>query len=262
MTAVLGLVGGEVPHAAAENPAQTLKDVGITPRIGERIPTDLAFRDTEGQSLTLEKCVGERPLVLTPVYYRCPMLCGLELDGLVRCLRAIDLTVGQDFDIVTFSIDPHETADLAAAKHAKYVETYGRASAKSGWRFLTGDAEAVTRLCEAVGFRALYDEATGQYAHAAGILVLTPEGRISRYFYGVEFAPRDLRMALVEASTGKLGTLTDQVLLYCYAYDPTTGKYGMAIMNLVRAAGVMTVLTLAAGIGWMLWRERKLQIAN
>jgi len=257
LSSVWWLIGSGAGASRAEETVRTLKDVGITPRIGERISTGLVFRDSAGREITLAECLGEKPVVLTPVYYRCPMLCGLELDGLVRCLRAMELTAGEDFNIVTFSIDPRETPKLAAEKRANYIEQYSRTIDEAGWRFLTGDADAVSRLCAAIGFRAAYDEQTGQYAHAAGIVALTPKGHISRYFYGVEFAPRDLRMALVEASAGKLGSATDHVLLYCYAYDPTTGKYGLAIMNLIRAAGVLTVTALAAGVGMLLWHERR-----
>lgn len=236
--------------------ASDLENVAITPRIGQMVPQNVEFLDSSGKPVTLQDCLGARPVLLTPVYYRCPMLCGLELNGLVSCLRAMDLTAGEDFDIVTFSIDPRETPSLAAEKKAGYVHAYGREIPAEGWRFLTGHADAIQQLCESVGFQAVYDPESGQYAHAAGVMVLTPDGQISRYFYGVEFQPRDVRLAMIEASQGKLGTASDQVLLYCYAYDPTTGKYGLAIMNLIRAGGVLTLIVMAAVIGRMLWHER------
>ena len=185
------------------------------------------------------------------------MLCGLELTGLVRSLRTLTLSAGTDFDIVTFSIDPAETADVAAAKKATYLKRYGRKDAEGGWHFLTGDAASIHALCEAVGFNATRDEQTGQFAHAAAIMICTPDGRVSRYLYGVEFAPRDLRLALVEASNGQTGTVTDRVLLFCYQYDPTHGKYGVAILNVVRGGGVLTVLVLGTSIAVMLRRERR-----
>jgi protein SCO1/2 len=234
-----------------------LKDVGVSPRMGERLPMEVMVHDSDGRKLALRECFRGRPVIITPVYYRCPMLCGLELNGLVRSLRGMSEDAGDEFDIVTFSIDPREETELAARKKTAYLAQYGRDIDVNGWRFLTAEQETIDPLCEAIGFHATYNPATGQYAHAAAIVVATPDGVISRYFYGVEFAPRDLRLAVVEASQGKVGTLTDHVLLYCYAYDPTTGRYGLAIHNLVRAAGALTVVVMAVAISWMLWRERR-----
>lgn len=250
------LLGGQSP-AVADGPSPPLESVGVSPQIGEQVPGTIVLRDASGQRVALKDCFGERPVLLTPVYYECPMLCGLELNGLLRCLRAMDLTAGRDFDVVTFSFDPRETPELAAQKQAEFLRQYGRDIPEHGWRFFTGDAATVARLCDTIGFRTRFDPETGEYAHAASLMVVTPSGRISRYFYGVEFAPRDLRLALVEASAGELGTVTDQVLLYCYAWDPTTGRYGLAIMNVIRAGGVLTVTLMAAGIVWLLRNERR-----
>lgn len=241
----------------AQNPPRLQDTIGFSPKLGEAVPLDLEFRDHDGQPVQLNEFFGKQPVVLVPVYYRCPMLCGLGLNGLVRCLRGLSLSPGADFQIVTFSIDPRESPALAAQKRSTYLAEYGRESAESGWQFLIGDQAAIDRLCGAIGFRAAYDEQSGQFAHAAGIVICTPEGRIARYFYGVEFAPRDLRLGLVEASRREIATLSDQVQLYCYMYDPTTGRYGLAILALVRAGGVVTLAVLVTAVAWMLYQERR-----
>jgi protein SCO1/2 len=188
------------------------------------------------------------------------MLCGLELNGLVRCLRGLRMSTGmiaeQDFEIVTFSIDHRENSHLAGQKRKQYLAAYDAPAAEKGWHFLTGSEDQVQRLCESIGFKSKYDEATGQYAHAAGIVVCTPDGMISRYLYGVEFAPRDLRLSVLESSKGEIGSLAEHVLMFCYRYDPTQGTYGLAILNILRAGGVLTVMLLAGSIFWMLRRER------
>jgi protein SCO1 len=212
-----------------------------------------------GNQVTLADYLHQKPIVLTPVYYRCPMLCGLELQGLTRCLKAMEFTAAEEFEIITFSIDPREGSELAAEKKANYIKQYGRPGAEQGWHFLTGDQDAIDSLCKSIGFRSRFDPETGQYAHAAIIVILTPEGRIARYLMGVEFAPRELRMSLVEASENRLATWTDRVLLFCYAYDHTQGKYALAIFSILRVAGVVTTVTLFGGIGWMIIREKRSQ---
>lgn len=229
---------------------------GFTQKLNAALPLETTFRDHTGRSVELREYFGTQPVVVMPVYYRCPMLCGLELNGLVRCLRAMKLAPGEDFQIVTFSIDPREEAKLAARKRANILAQYGRESAAAGWHFLTGRQQAIDRLCDAIGFQATFNKKTGQYAHAAGIAVCTPTGRVARYFFGVEFIPRDLRLGLVEASQNKIGTVTDRVLLYCYLYDPTRGKYGLAILRLIRAGGLLTVGMLVGGVGWMIRKDR------
>ena len=241
--------------AAQAQRAKIKEEVGIDPRLNDKLPLDARLIDESGAPVRLQEFFTGQPVIVTPMYYRCPMLCGLALRGLVRCLKAMDMKPGRDFQIVSFSFDPRETPELAREKKESTLLEYDQSGAEEGWHFLTGDREQIDRLCEAIGFRTKFDEETGQYAHAAGIAVCTPEGRIARYFYGVEFSPRDLRLGLIEASREKIGTMTDQVLLYCYLYDPTTGKYGLAIMNIVRAAGVATFLALVTGVSWMLYRE-------
>jgi protein SCO1/2 len=231
------------------------QDVGIDQRLGEHIPLDLEFRDERGQTVKLASYFGKKPVVLALVYYQCPMLCTLVLNDLVRALRALPLELGRDFEIVTVSIDPRETPQLAATKKASYVETYGRDG--SAWHFLVGDEASIGALARAIGFRYVYDAEADQYAHAAGLIVATPEGVLSRYLYGVEYAPRDLRLALVEAGDGRVGGLADQVLMLCFHYDPTTGKYGFAIMSALRIAGVATVVVLVAFMLRSLRRERR-----
>jgi protein SCO1 len=242
---------------SAQKPLKLQDAVGFSPKLGDSIPLDLEFRDHNGRSVLLKEFFREQPVVIVPVYYRCPMLCGLELNGLVRCLRGLSLSPGADFQIVTVSIDPRESPVLAAQKRSTYLAEYGRDNAASGWQFLTGEQAAIDRLCHAIGFRTAYDPQSGQFAHAAGLVVCTPEGRIARFFPGVEFAPRDLRLGLIEASRREIGTLADQVQLYCYMYDPTTGRYGLAILALVRAGGIVTLLALVTAVAWMLFQERR-----
>jgi protein SCO1/2 len=189
-----------------------------------------------------------------PVYYRCPMLCGQVMNGIVSALGVLPFTVGKEMTVVTVSFDARETPALAAEKKALYLKRYGREGAADGWHFLTGDGDAIARLTEAIGFRAAYDPAIDQWAHGAAIVVLTPSGRIARYFLGVEFSPRDLRLGLVEASANRIGSLVDQLLLYCYHYDPATGKYGAVVMRLVRVGGLLTVLGLGTFVTLM-WRR-------
>ncbi len=250
---------------AASTPADVVKEVRFDQNLNGQVPLDAEFRDEEGRTVRLGAYFGRKPVVLALVYYDCPMLCTLVLNGLTRSLRAMSFTAGNEFEIVTVSFDAREGPALGAQKKKLYLEHYGRA-AESGWHFLTGEAESIRRLTEAVGFRFIWDGETSQFAHASGLVVLTPEGKISKYFYGVEYAPRDLRLGLVEASAGKIGSATDRVLLFCYHYDPATGKYGLVIMNVIRVAGTGTAIGLALFITAMLRREKsrswKLEIRN
>jgi protein SCO1/2 len=189
--------------------------------------------------------LGRKPVILTLNYYECPMLCPLVLEGLVRSLRALSFAIGEQFDVVTVSINPGETATLAAATKARYIRDYGRPNAAAAWHFLTGDEASIRQLTQAVGFRYAYDSGKDQYAHAAGIMVLTMQGRISRYFYGIEFSPRDLRLALVEAAANTIGSPVDQLLLFCYHYDPATGRYTLVVRRALQLASLATVLSLA-----------------
>jgi len=233
-----------------------LQNVGFDQRLNEQVPLALPFTDEEGQRVTLGEYFGDKPVILVLAYYRCPMVCTQVLNGLVQGLRELPFTVGKEFRVVTVSFDPHETTEMAAAKKRTYVHSYGKPEAAEGWHFLTGDQQSIGRLTRAVGFRYAYDPASEQFAHAAGIVILTPTGRISRYFYDVHYSGRDLRLGLVEASKNKIGSPIDQILLFCFHYDPTAGKYGAAIMNFVRAGGVLTVVGLGLMFGLLMRGER------
>jgi protein SCO1 len=235
-----------------------LENVGIEQRLDSQVPPDLAFRNETGQAVKLGDYFGKKPLILNLVYYNCTMLCGEALAGLSSAMRLVKFDVGKEFDVITVSFDPRETPEIAAAKKKDYVKRYGRSGAETGWHFLTGPAESVNVLTKAVGFQYQYDPKINQFAHATAIMVLTPQGRISRYFYGVDFPPKDLRMGLVEASQGKIGNSIDAVLLYCYHYDPATGKYGAVIANILRLAAAATILILGGFIFIMLRLERSL----
>jgi protein SCO1/2 len=232
------------------------RDVSIEQKLNEQVPLDLTFRDESGQTVTLRQYFGKKPVLLTLVYYECPSLCGLVLQGLLKSLRVINYTPGEQFEIVTVSISPTETPELAAAKKANFLKEYGREEAAAGWHWLTGDEKNIRALADAVGFRYVYDPKTKQYAHAAGIMLLTPSGKISRYFYGIEYSPRDLRLGIMDASQGKVGSLVEKVILFCYQYDPTTGKYGLLVVRLIQLGGLVTLLILGGFIGTMFYRER------
>ena len=239
------------PGIAASVLPPGLRDVGLDQKLTEQIPLDVTFRDETGRELPLSSYFGAKPVILALVYYQCPMLCTQILNGLVISLRGMSLETGRDFDVVSVSIDPTETPGLASRKKAEYLRRYAKSS--NGWHFLTGAEPQIKRLAQSVGFRYAYDPKTGQYAHASAIMVLTPAGKLSKYFYGIDYAPRDLRLGLVEASENKIGTPVDQLLLFCYHYDPHTGKYSAIVINIVRLAGALTVLILGVGLFW-LWR--------
>ncbi|MCS6804459.1 MAG: SCO family protein [Acidobacteriota bacterium] len=244
---------------AGMQPAE-LRDVGIDQRLNEQIPLDLTFRDETGKSVQLRQYFNDKPVVLILAYYECPMLCTMVLNGALRAFRALSFDVGDEFQVITVSFDPRETPELAAKKKKSYMEAYERAGAADGWHFLTGDEPAIKALTQAVGFRYKYDPETEQFAHASGIMILTPQGRLSRYFYGIDYGPRDVRLGLVEASEGKIGSPVDAVLLYCFHYDPKTGKYGAVIMNIVRVAGVSTLVILGTFMIVMFRRERRMKV--
>lgn len=235
---------------------EILDQIGIEQRLDESIPLGLTFRDESGESVQLQKYFGEKPVVLALVYYECPMLCSMVLNGLLKSINVLSFDAGKEFDILTVSFDPTETPTLAAAKKTSYLSKYTRPGAENGWHFLTGDQEPIKKLTEAVGFKYTRDPLTGQFVHASGIMVLTPTGKLSKYFYGVEYSSRDLKLGLMEAATNKIGSPVDQLLLYCYHYDPATGKYGVVIMNVIRVAGIATVLALGSFMLLMLRRDR------
>jgi protein SCO1/2 len=230
-----------------------LENVGIEQHLNAQVPPDLTFRDDTGKIVKLGDYYGHKPLILNLVYYNCTMLCGEALAGLASAMRLVKFDVGNEFELITVSFDPRETPEMAAAKKKDYVGRYGRANAAAGWHFLTGQPDSINALTKAVGFQYQYDPKSNQFAHATAIMVLTPQGRISRYFYGVDFPPKDLRMGLVEASQGKIGNAVDAVLLYCYHYNPETGKYGAMVANILRLAAAATILIMGIFL-FILWR--------
>jgi protein SCO1/2 len=225
-----------------------LQEIGFDQRLGEGVPLDLAFTDETGKSVKLSDYFGKKPVVLSLVYYQCPMLCTLSLNGLAGALEVLSFVPGQEFEVVTVSFDPKEGPVLAAAKKKAYMARYKRSEAERGWHFLTGSKESVDALTKAVGFRYVWDADTKQFAHPAGMLVATPEGRVSHYLFGVEYSPKDLRLALVDAAGGKIGNTVDQVLLFCYQYDPKTGRYSASILSVLRLLAVATVLAIGGFI--------------
>ena len=245
------------PGQSAEIP-KPLQDVGILDKNGAQVAIrELTFRDETGAEVRLEKYFqAKRPVILTLVYYECPNLCNFLLNGLVDSMKPLEWTPGKRFDIVSVSINPKETPELATAKKASYLKSYGRPEASEGWHFLTGSEDQVRRLADQVGFQYKYDEKEKQYAHAAGLFVLTPEGRLSRTLYGIAWQVKDLRLALLEASNGKIGTVIDRILLFCYRYNPDTRKYSMALMRVMQAGGAITVLMMVS-MFMIFWRKQR-----
>ena len=246
--------------ARAQNQNQKpkmLRDVGIDQKLNDQLPLQLTFRDETGRTVQLGQYFGQKPVILALVYYECPMLCTQVLNGLLTSMKGMPLNVGKQFNVVTVSFNPSEKPGLAANKKRVYVGLYGRPGATDGWHFLTGDEAPIQELTRAVGFRYAYDAASDQFAHASGIMVLTPQGKISRYFFGIDYSSRDLRLSLVEASNNRIGSPVDEVLLYCYHYDPTTGKYGLVIANVLRLAAMVTALLLGSFMFLMFRRERQ-----
>jgi protein SCO1 len=233
-----------------------LSKIAIDQRIGHSLPLDAAFVDDHGKSVRLGDYFGKRPVVLALVYYECPMLCTQVLNGLVSSLGTLNLTVGKEFDVVAVSFNPKEGPGLASQKKANYVERYGRTDSAGGWHFLTGTQESIDRVTDAVGFRYELDKEIGQFAHGAAIEVITPKGTIAKYFYGIEYSPRDLRLGLVEAADERIGTVIDDLLLSCYHYDPASGKYGPTVLGMVRVGAVATILAFATFLTVSLRRER------
>ena len=236
----------EQKPAANTRPRQ-LDNVTIEQKLDQQVPLDLTFRDEAGNPVKLGDYFGSKPVVLSLVYYTCPQLCNQVLNGLTSSLSTLrDFNIGKEFNVVTVSFDPREKPELAAKKKETYIQWYKRAGAADGWHFLTGDQEQIDRLTDAVGFRYHWDAASQQFVHASGVMLLTPEGKLSRYFYGIEYSAKDLRLGLVEASDGKIGSPVDQILLYCFHYDPEQGKYGFVVMNLIRLGGVITLVGVVA----------------
>jgi protein SCO1 len=245
----------EVGQPASSIPAP-LREIGFDQHIGDALPLDTPFRDEHGAAVRLRDFFGTRPVVMVFAYYDCPMLCTLSINGLASALNILSLDAGRDFEVVIVSFNPSDTPASAAAKKASYLTRYKRQGAEDGWHFLSGERDAIDRVTKAAGFRYTWDEATKQFAHPSGVMVVTPEGRLARYLFGIEYGPRDLRFALVEASAGTVGSPADALLLYCYHYDPMTGRYGLAIMRAIRLAGATTVLALGTFIVVMVRRDR------
>jgi protein SCO1 len=247
----------EAPGPASTETPKPLENVTFEQRLDTRLPLDTPFTDETGRDVTLGQYFGKRPVVLAFVYYSCPMLCTQILNGVSSSVKAMPFTVGEDFDVVYVSFDHRETPQMAAAKKAAQLEDYHQSATADGWHYLTGTEASIARVTSAAGFSYRWDESSGQFAHVSGVLVVTPDGRLSRYFYGVEYSPKELRMALVESSEGRIGSAVDQLLLYCYHYDPTTGQYGVIAMNVVRLGGAVTLVLLGGFIWAMRRRENR-----
>jgi len=252
------IMGGGIMTPPVNQRPPGLQFVGIDQHLNAEVPVDLEFRDELGNPVKLADYFGHgRPVILNLGYYQCPMLCSELLQGLVGSMKALTFNLGKDFDVITVSFDPSETTEMAAAKKRDIMKRYGRPNSDQGWHFLTGKADQINALTKAVGFEYQYDPKTQQYSHAAAIVMLSPDHHISGYFYGVEFSPKDLRLGLVQASQGKVGNIGDQVLLYCYHYDPRTGKYGAVIANILKLAGLATMLILGTFMFVMFRFDRK-----
>ena len=253
---------GEWQNPASQNPAE-LDGVVFQQKLDSRVDLDLEFTDSSGETVVLRELFRGKPVVLSLVYFECPMLCTLELNGLLKAMRAMDLSAGEEYDVISVSFDPRENPELAARKKDEYMRQYTHAGfydrdrLEDGWRFLTGSEENIRALADAVGFGYRFDEEKNLYRHPSGIVTLTPQGKVSRYQFGVEYSPRDLKFALMDASEEKIGSPVDAVMLYCFHYDPVTGKYGFVVMNALRLAGFATLALLIGFIGLSLWRERR-----
>ena len=247
--------GGLAPPARQDQKPQILQQVGIDQKLNTQLPLDLTFRDETGKTVRLGDYFGSKPVIVSLVYYRCPMLCEQVLNGMAAALNVLKFDAGKEFNIVTVSIDPTETPDIAAKKKEVFLHRYQRPTAAQGWAYLTGDQANIDQLAKAVGFRYVYDQRTKQYAHASGIVIATPQGRLAQYYYGIEYSPKDLRLGLIEASQNKIGTVVDQLILYCYHYDPETGHYGAIAMRMLRIGGVLTILLLGGFVITMFRRE-------
>jgi protein SCO1/2 len=238
--------------------AKQFEGIGIEQRLNAHVPLDTVFRDETGAAVPLRSYFGQQPVVLVPVYFRCPLLCPQILSGVVRGLRPLALAPGRDFQVVAISFDPGDTPRDAAEKREKYARSYSSREGTRGWHFLTGSEPSIHAVMQAIGFHYRWDPRNKMFIHASGVMVLTPDGRVSRYFYGVEFEPKDLKLGLIESSGGRISSPVDQVLLLCFHYDPATGKYGAVVINILRLAGALMVLLMAAGLFWLLRRDRRI----
>ncbi|HET9795438.1 MAG TPA: SCO family protein [Thermoanaerobaculia bacterium] len=259
LLAASALFGQAAPSvgATAAQPQSALADVSIDQKLGAKLPLDATFRDETGRAVRLGDFFGRRPVLLAFVYYECPMLCSYVESGTLKALRVLSFTAGREFDLVTISIDPSDLPKIASAKRLDFLRQYARPAADSGVHYLTGPAESVAAVTRAAGFRYVPDPETKGFSHAAGIMLATPDGRLSKYFYGIEYSARDLKLAMMEASNARIGSPVDRVLLYCSHYDPGTGKYGVVVMRVVRLGGIATVGTLGVFMAVMFRRERR-----
>lgn len=256
VTARADAEGATVVPDRTEKTPERLVDVGVDEKLEQRVPTELVFKESDGGEVTLGKWLGKgRPVVVTMNYSGCPMLCSLQLKGFVEALKQLEWTAGQQFEIVTISLDPTETSAVAAETKARYLAKYGRENAAAGWHFLTGSKANVQALASAIGIRYGYNEVRDEYAHPALVTLLTPAGRIARYLYGIEYHPRTLRLSLAEASQGKIGSSIDKLVLYCFHYDETEGHYAPVALNIMRIAGLGAAVALAGLLGMLWWRE-------
>jgi protein SCO1/2 len=257
----IALASGPVQEpSAARPPASELPaeaaGLSFDQRLNAQVPLVATFRDEHGRPVRLGDLFSGKPVILVLAYYRCPQLCNLVLNGLLDGLRGVTYRPGEEFAVVTVSFDPRETPEIAAAKKANYVDSYGRSGASESWHFLTGDKDQIDRVAESVGFHYVYDAKHDRYSHPSGVVILTPEGKVSRYLFGIRYPPRDLKLGLMEASQGQVGSLVDQFLLYCFHYDPATGAYAFAVMNAIRLGGGLTVLALGVLL-YRLWRRER-----
>jgi protein SCO1/2 len=252
------VIGSPAFVQAQESAGRVVNEVGFDQNLGAQLPLGLHFRDEGGRERALGELFGRRPMILAPVYYRCPMLCNQVLNGLTRSLKPLALSAGKEFDVVALSIDPSETPELAGAKKVAYVERYDRPGSESGWHFLTGESEPIAAITQAIGFRYTFNPRTKLYAHAAGVVVVTPDGRIARYFYGIDFPAKDLQAEIERARQGNIGSPIGRLLLLCYDYDAASGKYTLSILRLIRVLGTATAVALGCFLLVMFRRERHL----
>jgi protein SCO1 len=250
------------PATAQATVGGVVSQVGFDQKLGVQLPMDLRFRDDQGREIRLAELFGRRPVILAPVYFRCPLLCNQLLNGLTRSLKPVSLGTGKDFDVVAFSIAADETPELAGLKKKAYLEQYGRPGSETGWHFLTGDEASITGLAESIGFRYTFNPVTKLYAHAAGVVIVTPDGHVARYFYGIDFPPKELESELGRAKDGRIGTPIGRLLLLCYDYDAATGKYTLSILRLTRILGSATAVALAGFMFVMFRREGRQRRLN
>jgi len=248
---------GVGPGLKSNDVPEILEHVGIEQKIGASLPLDLTFYDSDGDAVALGDYFVDKPVILTLVYYDCPMLCTEVLNGLSRSLAPLNYSIGDEFEVVTVSFDPKETPALAKKKKEVYTQRYGRPGTYEGWHFLTGDESAIDAITHKVGFNYAFDESTKQFVHGSAIIIATPQGDVSHYFFGIEYPSEDVRLALIESSENKLGNVFDQVMLYCFNYDPEQGRYGVVIMNAMRVAGLITLVAMGSFMIFMFQRDRR-----